>query len=92
MREILSRFPEDKFDITIFGDHAILDEDIETWPVVEVLIAFQSGKYPTQKVLKYVELRKPFMINDLVYDDEILKDRRKAREKPSELNVTPPLE
>lgn len=88
MREILSRFPEDKFEITIFGDHAILEEPIESWPVVECLIAFQSTRYPTDKVLRYVELRKPFMINDLVSDDEILKDRRKVamRIHPSPLH------
>ena len=68
--------PDDKFDIVIFGDQAILNEDIETWPVVECLIAFASGKYPTRKVLQYVALRKPFLINDLDYDDAILRDRR----------------
>ena len=78
MREILSRFPEDKFEITIFGDQMILEEDIENWPIVECLIAFQSTRYPTEKALKYVALRKPFMINDLVFDDAILKDRRKV--------------
>ena len=78
MTEILSRFPEDKFDITIFGDSVLFDDDIEKWPVVECLIAFQSTRYPTEKVMRYVELRKPFMINDLVYDHEILEDRRKV--------------
>jgi inositol hexakisphosphate/diphosphoinositol-pentakisphosphate kinase len=76
MTEILNRFPLDKFEIIIFGDHTILEADIETWPIVECLIAFQSGKYPTEKVMKYVELRKPFLINDLNADHEILKDRR----------------
>ena len=57
---------------------AILFEDVESWPICECLVAFASGKYPTQKVLKYIEMRKPFLINNLYYDEEILKDRRKV--------------
>ena len=37
MREILSRMPSDLFDIIIFGDHCILNESIENWPICEVM-------------------------------------------------------
>ena len=77
MKEILSRLPENLFEITIFGDKMILEEPIENWPVVECLIAFHSGHFPTDKALKYVDLRKPFMINDLEME-ATLKDRRKV--------------
>ena len=40
MKEILSRLSEDVFEVTIFGNQRILEEPIETWPVVECLIAF----------------------------------------------------
>jgi inositol hexakisphosphate/diphosphoinositol-pentakisphosphate kinase len=77
MREILSRLPEDLFEVIIFGDKAILEDDIETWPIVECLIAFYSTKFPTEKALKYVALRSPMMLNDLEME-AILKDRRKV--------------
>jgi inositol hexakisphosphate/diphosphoinositol-pentakisphosphate kinase len=59
------------------GDECILNQPIEAWPVVEVLIAFYSTKFPTEKALEYVQLRKPFMINDLTME-ATLKDRRKV--------------
>jgi len=77
MREILSRLPEDLFEIVIFGDECILTKPIEEWPVVEVLIAFYSTRFPSHKALQYVALRKPFMVNDLEMD-AVLKDRRKV--------------
>jgi inositol hexakisphosphate/diphosphoinositol-pentakisphosphate kinase len=77
MREILNRLPEELFEIVIFGDDCILNEPIESWPTVEVLIAFYSTRFPSSKALEYVKLRKPFMINDLEMD-VLLKDRRKV--------------
>jgi hypothetical protein len=78
MNEIIGRLPENLFEIIIFGDDRIMNDAVETWPVVEVLIAFSSGaNYPLEKVLDYVRLRHPFMINDLIMDDT-LRDRRKV--------------
>jgi inositol hexakisphosphate/diphosphoinositol-pentakisphosphate kinase len=79
MKEILGRLPESMFQVIIFGDDTILNRPVEAWPVVEVLIAFYSTKYPTTKVLEYVRLRHPFMINDLEMNDT-LKDRRRVYE------------
>ena len=78
MRAILTRLPEDYFDVTVFGDDCLLNKPVEEWPVVECLISFFSGHFPIEKGLAYVELRKPFMINDL--DMEILGDRRRVYE------------
>jgi len=78
MRAILSRLPEEYFDVTIFGDDTILNKPVEEWPVVECLITFFSGQFPITKGLSYVELRKPFMINEL--DMNILSDRRRVYE------------
>jgi inositol hexakisphosphate/diphosphoinositol-pentakisphosphate kinase len=78
MRAILSRLPEEYFDVTIFGDDTILNKPVEEWPVVECLITFFSGQFPMDKGLSYVELRKPFMINEL--DMKILGDRRRVYE------------
>jgi len=78
MKEILSRLPEELFDIVIFGDACILGEPIEKWPEVECLISFFSSNFPTAKALEYVKLRKPLMVNEL--DVTILSDRRKVYE------------
>ena len=60
------------------GDDRILNQPIDTWPVVDVLITFYSTKFPTEKALDYIKLRKPFLINDLEMDNTTLKDRRKV--------------
>lgn len=79
MREILKRLPLDLFDVTIFGDDCILNWPIEEWPVTECLIAFFSKNYPLEKVLEYIALRKPYLINDLeMY--AVLCNRRKIYE------------
>jgi inositol-hexakisphosphate/diphosphoinositol-pentakisphosphate 1-kinase len=77
MKEILSRLPEDLFEIVVFGDDCILNQPVEAWPPVEVLITFFSNKFPTDKALQYIALRKPFLINDLSME-ATLKDRRQV--------------
>lgn len=79
MQEILSRFPADLFDITIFGDDCLLGQPVESWPVVECLVAFYSNHYPLEKALEYIKLRKPFLINDLEMQ-WTLADRRRVYE------------
>lgn len=77
MAEILSRLDEEHFRVVFFGDHLILNDSVEDWPVCDALIAFFSNGYPLQKVKKYAELRKPFILNDLAMQ-EIMKDRRRV--------------
>ena len=43
----------------------------------KVLIAFYSTKFPTEKALSYIQLRNPYLLNDLEMDS-VLKDRRKG--------------
>jgi inositol hexakisphosphate/diphosphoinositol-pentakisphosphate kinase len=78
MSEILDRLPKEMFEVELFGDDRILNQPIDTWPVVDVLITFYSTKFPTEKALDYIKLRKPFLINDLEMDNTTLKDRRKV--------------
>ena len=79
MREILQRLPPELFEIVMFGDDLLVNQPIESWPSAEILIAFYSTGYPTEKVLEYIKLRNPFLINDLEIDS-VMKDRRQVYE------------
>ena len=76
MAEILSRLDEKLFRVVFFGDELILNRPIEEWPAnIDVLIAFYSKGYPLQKANDYVQLRRPFCLNDLDMQER-LQDRR----------------
>jgi inositol hexakisphosphate/diphosphoinositol-pentakisphosphate kinase len=87
-RNIFGKLVDD-FEVKIFGDKIILDEDVENWPVCDFLISFFSDGFPLDKAIAYARLRKPFCVNDLPMQ-QVLWDRRLCLMILDNINVPSP--
>lgn len=71
-------------------EEIVLTKCIQQWPIVDVLVPIYSTFFPLQKVLTYISLRSPIVINNLsmyVY----IQDRRLVRRLLARAHVpTPP--
>ncbi|XP_065648785.1 inositol hexakisphosphate and diphosphoinositol-pentakisphosphate kinase 2 isoform X4 [Hydra vulgaris] len=78
MKEILKRLKlYNLLKFIIFSDNTILEQPIESWPIVDALISFYSSGFPLDKAVSYAKLRKPFVLNDLEMQS-LLLDRREV--------------
>ena len=75
MQEILDRLLLfDYLKPIVFEEETILKEPVENWPLCDCLISFHSKGFPLDKAVRYAELRKPMVINDL-YMQYKIQDR-----------------
>ena len=67
-------------EIIIFSKNTIFEKNIEDWPIIDVFLCFFSEGFPISKAEAYVELRKPYLIND-VKQQKYLWDRQTIYKK-----------
>ena len=89
MKEILKRLDPSLFEPVYFGDEMILNMPVESWPIVDVLIAFYSNGYPLEKAEDYVSLRRPYLLNCLA-TQRTLMDRRRVYDLLEECGIDVP--
>ena len=85
--ENLEKFTE--FEIIIFSEETIFKKEIEEWPKVDALIIFFSDGFPYNKGLKYINLRKPFLVNDFEIQ-KVFWDRVKVLKMLEEEGIPTP--
>jgi len=90
MQKILKNIKKfGEFKLVYFSEDLIFDEEIEKWPIVESMIVFFSTGFPFSKVLEYIKLRKPFLVNDFEMQ-KIFWDRREIKKLLIENNIPTP--
>jgi len=73
MQEILDRLSATgDILVIVFPEPLILTAPVQEWPIVDCLITFHSTGFPLSKAEQYVELRKPYMVNELKFQESLL--------------------
>ena len=90
MQQILDFIKEfNDFDLIEFKEEMLFNQEVEEWPIVESMIVFYSTGFPYSKVLKYINLRKPFLPNDFEIQ-KVFWDRIKVMTLLKENNIPIP--
>ena len=90
MEEILHRLEQFEFlRIIIFPESIIHEKPIEEWPFCHVLISFHSKGFPLAKTQDYARLHRPFLINDLDKQWDIM-DRIQVHEILHDAGIAQP--
>lgn len=90
MEEILQRLEQfESLRIIVFPETTIHEKPIEEWPFCHVLISFHSKGFPLAKTQEYARLRKPFLINDLDKQWELM-DRVRVHEILQDTGIPQP--
>ena len=90
MQQILENLKSfGEFELVDYPESLIFNESIEKWPVCQSMIVFFSNGFPYNKVLEFIKLRKPFLINDFE-TQKIFWDRRKISKILKENNIPTP--
>lgn len=76
MQKILE-FYQDWLSFIIFPEDVIMNEPVEKWPLCDCLVSFHATDFPLYKAIEYERLRRPYVINDLHRQYDLL-DRRKV--------------
>ena len=76
-------------EFLVFDERIIQNEPIERWPLCDCLISFYATDFPLAKAAAYAELRKPYIINDLRAQYNLLS-RVKIYSKLKEKNIETP--
>ena len=90
MKNILENIQHlEEFEIVIFTEEIIFNKEIDSWPIVDALIIFYSDGFPYNKALKYINLTKPFLVNDFEMQ-KVFWDRVKVLKLLEEANIPVP--
>jgi inositol hexakisphosphate/diphosphoinositol-pentakisphosphate kinase len=90
MEEILNRFKSyAHFKVIVFEQDMIVNKPVEEWPKCDCLVSFYSKDFPLSKAEEYARLYKPFLINDLAKQWDIM-DRIKVYELLKEAGIEQP--
>lgn len=69
---------EDDFEIIQLDEDMMNNRPVNQWPTAHVLLTLYSPTFPLQKVLRYISLRSPLLINNL-HMQPAMMDRRLIR-------------
>uniref|UniRef100_A0AC35TFL0 Inositol hexakisphosphate and diphosphoinositol-pentakisphosphate kinase n=1 Tax=Rhabditophanes sp. KR3021 TaxID=114890 RepID=A0AC35TFL0_9BILA len=64
-------------EFIVFPEDVILNKAVDEWPLCNCLISFHATDFPLAKAIEYERLRRPYVINDLHRQFDLL-DRRKV--------------